>query len=404
LFDSNLLSLGEGDLTMPNKSGRAMSGGLAGRSLSMLTAALALALMAPAARAQIETAARAAIVIDVTGDTVLLEKNADMAIEPASMSKLMTIYMVFDRMKQGKLSLDDTLPVSERAWRMGGSKMFVDINSRIRVEDLLRGIIIQSGNDACIVFAEALSGSEEAFAEEATKKAREIGLTSSVFRNSSGWPHPEHRMTARDLATLALRTIQDFPEYYHYYSERNFVFNKITQGNRNPLLYKNLGADGLKTGHTDAAGYGLTGAAVRDGRRIILVVSGLAGMRERAQESERLLDWAYREFSMTSLFKAGDQVDKMPVWYGVEKSVPLTVANDLAMTMPRAGRKDLKVTVAYDGPVEAPVQKGTQIATLTISSPGLPERKVPLVAGDDVPRLGLFGRIAATLSHLIFGS
>ena len=364
---------------------------------------LCLTLLAPAAHAQIETVARAAIVIDVTGDTVLLEKNSDMAIPPSSMSKLMTVYMVFDRLKQGRLSLDDMLPVSERAWRMGGSKMFVDINSSVRVEDLLRGVIVQSGNDACIVLAEGLAGSEEAFSEEMTRKGKEIGLKASVFRNASGWPQAEHLMTVRDLAVLAQRTIQDFPDYYHYYAERNFVFNKITQGNRNPLLYKNLGADGLKTGHTEAAGYSLTGAAIRDGRRIILAVSGLGSMRERAAESERLLEWAYREFAVTRLFKAGEPVESMPVWYGVAKTVPLTVTADVAATLPKATRKDLKVTVAYDGPVAAPVKEGTRLATLTVSAPGIADRAVPLVAAGDVPRLGFFGRIAATLTQLMFG-
>ena len=369
----------------------------------LLIVALSLALLASAAQAQIETAARAAIVIDVTGDAVLLEKNPDMAIPPASMSKLMTVYMVFERLKQGKLSLDDLLPVSERAWRMGGSKMFVDINSSVRVEDLLRGVIVQSGNDACIVLAEGLAGSEEAFAEEMTKRGKEIGLRGSVFRNASGWPQAEHVMTVRDLAVLAQRTIQDFPDYYHYYAERNFVFNKITQGNRNPLLYKNLGADGLKTGHTDAAGYGLTGAALRDGRRIVLAVSGLANMRERAQETERLLEWAYREFAVTRLFKAGEAVESMPVWCGGAKTVPLTVAQDVAATLPKATRKDLKVVVAYDGPVAAPIKAGTRLATLTVSAPGIPDRAVPLVAATEVASLGFFGRIAATVTHLMFG-
>ena len=198
------------------------------------------------------------------------------------MSKIMTVLMVSEALKDGRLSLDEKLTVSEKAWRMGGSKMFVEVGKEVRVEDLLRGVIVQSGNDACIVLAEALAGSEEAFAETMTKKAKEIGMTGSRFANSTGWPHPDHRMTARDLATLALYTISNFPEFYGYYGETNFVWNKIKQGNRNPLLYRNMGADGLKTGRTDEAGYGLTGSAVRDGRRLVVVVNGLKSVKERA--------------------------------------------------------------------------------------------------------------------------
>ena len=253
-----------------------------------LSAALLWPALAPPAQA-LETRAREAFLIDVTTGTVLLEKDADVSMPPASMSKIMTAYLVFGALKEGRISLDDKLPVSEKAWRKGGSKMFVEVGSEVSVEDLLRGVIVQSGNDACIVLAEALAGSEEAFAEQMTRKAREIGMEGSTFTNSTGWPDPNHRMTARDLAILAERMVQDFPDFYHYYSEREFTYNGIRQGNRNPLLYKNLGADGLKTGHTEEAGYGLTASAERDGRRLVLVINGLESIKARSEEAERLI-------------------------------------------------------------------------------------------------------------------
>ncbi|HYH18896.1 MAG TPA: D-alanyl-D-alanine carboxypeptidase family protein, partial [Azospirillum sp.] len=259
-------------------------------------AVLAVALAAvggvlPARAATIETIAKQAILLDMTSSTVLFEKNADQRMPPSSMSKVMTMYMVFEALKSGRLSLEHTLPVSERAWRMQGSKMFVELHNMIKIDDLIKGVIVQSGNDACIVLAEGLAGSEPAFAEQMNKKAKEIGLTATNLTNATGWPDPNHYVTARDLAILAERLIKDFPEYYHYYSIRDFQYHGIKQGNRNPLLYRGIGADGLKTGHTDAAGYGLTGSAEREGRRLILVVNGLPSMQARADESARLIEW-----------------------------------------------------------------------------------------------------------------
>ena len=238
-----------------------------------------LAVVLPTQAATMETQAEEAFLVDFQTGAVLLDKNADVRMPPSSMSKMMTAYMVFERLKDGRLSLDDELPVSEKAWRKGGSKMFVEVGDQVRVEDLLRGVIVQSGNDACIVLAEGLAGSEEAFAEQMTAKGREIGLTGSNFTNATGWPDENHYVTARDLATLAERIIVDHPEYYHYYSEKEFTWNDIRQGNRNPLLYRNVGADGLKTGHTEAAGYGLTASAMQNGRRLLLVVNGLPSVR-----------------------------------------------------------------------------------------------------------------------------
>ncbi|HLB80429.1 MAG TPA: D-alanyl-D-alanine carboxypeptidase family protein [Dongiaceae bacterium] len=351
-----------------------------------------------------ETAAKQAFIVDFQTGAVLLEKNADEPIHPASMSKLMTLYLLFERLKEGRISLDDTFPVSEKAWALNeGSTMFVGIDTQIRVEDLIRGIIVQSGNDACIVVAEGLAGSEEAFAELMNERAREMGLTGSHFVNSHGLEDPNHKMTARDLATLAKRLIVDFPEYYHYFAEKEFVFNGIKQGNRNPLLYRNIGADGLKTGHLSVSGYGIAASAERDGRRIILVAHGMDGMQSRADEATNLIEWAFREFDNYRLVKAGDVLEEAPVWYGQAETVPLTVAGDLLVTLPRNARDRLRAKAVFDGPIPAPIAAGQEIGKLVISAPDVPDTEVPLVAGVAVERLGAFGRIMAAVTHLLGG-
>ena len=352
---------------------------------------------------EIETPAKQAYILDAQTGTVLLDKDADSLMPPASMSKLMTAYMIFQRLKDGRLTLEDEFLVSEKAWRKGGSKMFVEVGSRVSVEDLLRGIIVQSGNDACIVVAEGIAGSEEAFAEMMTETARKIGLEKSVFRNATGWPDEDHVMTARELAVLAERIIADFPEYYHYYAETSFTYNEIRQGNRNPLLYTMPGADGLKTGHTEASGYGLTASAKRDGRRIILVVNGLPSMNARSQESGRLMDWAFREFEALSLFKAGETVEQAEIWMGDTHTVPLVSVEDIIITVPKAARRSMVVSAVYDGPVAAPVKQGDRIATLRVALPNGTTMDYPLQAGADVEELGLFGRMLAAAQHLAFG-
>ena len=374
------------------------------KSLRRICPALLAAFAITGAAQAVETNAKQAIMIDAVTDAVLFEKNADQPMPPASMSKLMTAYMVFDRLADRSLKLDDTLPVSEKAWRKKGSKMFVKVGDRVSVEDLLRGIIVQSGNDACIVVAEALSGSEDAFAEAMTRRAREIGLQRSVFRNSTGWPDPEHFMTARELALLANRIVQDFPQYYHYYSEKSFTYAGIRQGNRNPLLYKNMGADGLKTGHTQASGYGLTASAKRGDRRITLVLNGLESVRNRGQEAERLIEWGFREFGNFKLFEAGETVNDADVWLGTEPTVPLIVEQDLVVTLSHAARRAMTVTVVYDGPIPAPIAAGTPLARVLISTPDGAPIEVPVVAGADVGRLGFFGRLTAAAGYLLWGA
>jgi len=350
----------------------------------------------------LDTAAKFAVIIDHVTGAVLLEKDADAPMIPSSMTKLMTAYLVYELLRAGRLTLTQELPVSERAWRMGGSKMFVQVGTSVKVEDLIRGVIVQSGNDACIVLAEAIAGSDEQFAELMTAKAREMGLERTVFRNSTGWPHPEHRSTARDIAILAQRIIRDFPEYYHYESEKSFKYNGIDQQNRNPLVQKNL-ADGLKTGHTEDAGYGLVASAERGGRRVILMINGLNTMRERSEESERLLEWSFREFENVILFTAGDVVEQAPVHLGASPTVPLVGGRDLVVTMPRGWRNRAKVTLAYDSPIPAPVLRGTRLGRLSVSGPGVPELEVPLLAGADVARLGLPGRAVAVVTRFLTG-
>ena len=352
----------------------------------------------------LETSARQAILIDDATGAVLFEKNADERMPPSSMSKIMTAYMVFERLADGSLKLDDTLPVSEKAWRKGGSKMFVELGARISVEDLLRGIIVQSGNDAAIVVAEGLAGDEEIFATAMTDRARELGLTSSTFRNASGWPDEDHLTTVRDLARLAQLTVHNFPQYYSYYAESSFTYNGIRQGNRNPLLYKKIGADGLKTGHTVDAGYGLTASVVRDGRRLILVMNGLESAGKRAREAERLIEYGYREFTNYTLLEAGETVVEADVWLGEAARVPLVLDAPLVTTLRRKARRGMVVTVVYDGPIPAPIARGTPIATLVVTAPEAEPIEAPLLAGADVAKLGPIRRIGAAIGYLVWGA
>jgi D-alanyl-D-alanine carboxypeptidase (penicillin-binding protein 5/6) len=351
----------------------------------------------------IDTQARNAIIVDFETGATLLDKGADARMPPASMSKIMTAYMVYDALKKGRLSLDDILPVSEKAWKTQGSKMFVPYPGRVKVEDLIRGMIIQSGNDACIVLAEGLAGSEQAFVDQMNDKAKELGLNSSHFANVSGLPDPSEYVTARDLSLLARRLIVDFPEYYHYDSEKEFTYNGIKQGNRNPLLYKDLGADGMKTGHTDEAGYSLTASAVRDGRRVIMVMGGLSSGKVRQTESERLLEWAFREFNDFRLVKAGDVVDQAEVWLGSEAKVPVSVEKDVVVTLPRAARRSMKATVHYDSAIKAPIAKGQTVGKLTITADGVDPVERPLIANQAVAKLGPIERIAVAAGYLVWG-
>lgn len=348
----------------------------------------------------LESAASHVYLMDYSTGTVLAEKAGNAKMYPSSMTKLMTLYLLFERLAQGTLTLDSQFTVSEKAWRMQGSKMFVPLGGQIPLEDLLRGIAIQSGNDACVVVAEGIAGSEEAFARQMTEKARELGMTHSNFMDASGWPHPEHYTTAHDLGVLSRALIRDFPQYYHYLSEREFIYHDIRQYNRNLLLANTgLGVDGLKTGHTEAAGYGIALSAKQPGtgRRLVLVINGLSSEAERAAEGERLLSWGFHNFDNLVLFKAGQVVKEATVWMGKGKTVPLVVENNVVMSVPKIGREGMKITAEYHAPVKAPVKKGDKLGVVKITAANGDTREVPLVAGADVEKLGFFGRIPRKL-------
>lgn len=348
---------------------------------------------------------RQAILVDFDTDAVLLEKNADERVAPSSMSKLMTLYALFQRLKDGRVKLDQEFTVSARARAMGGSRMFLEVGSTAPVEALIRGIIVHSGNDACVVVAENLAGSEQQFAEELNQTGRRLGMTNSSFRNATGWPDPEHRVTMRDLSKLIRRLIVDFPDYYRYFAERTFTWNNITQENRNLLLGRVPGADGLKTGHTEEAGFGLTASARRGDRRLILVVNGLTSMRARAEEPAMILEWGFREFENVVLFKTAEVVEEAPVYLGVRATVPLVFGGqggrDLVVTLPRTWRRTLQARVKYQTPIPAPVLKGQELGRLEVGGQGVPPLALPLLAGADVERLGLIPRIPRVLGKLV---
>ncbi|HVJ35268.1 MAG TPA: D-alanyl-D-alanine carboxypeptidase family protein [Terriglobia bacterium] len=351
-----------------------------------------------------DTDAEHAYIVDFQTGAVILDKKGDERIPPASTSKLMTIYLLFDALKRGDIKLTDKFHVSKKAWSTQGSKMFVEINSDIAVEDLIRGIIIQSGNDACVVVAEGMAGSEEAFAERMTAKAKELGMNGSHFVDASGLPDPEQYMTAHDLEILARHLITDFPDYYHYFSEKEFVWHGIKQGNRNPLLYRTgSGVDGLKTGHTEESGFSLVASAVRDNRRIIMVAQGLASMQNRADAGGDLLDWAFRETANYTVATKGAILAEAPVWMGKAPTVPLTVPSDLIATLPRAAKSKITAKAVFDGPLQAPIAAGREVGKLVISSPDHPDFEAPLVAAADVPEKSLPARMWTKLNYLVFG-
>ena len=382
-------------------------------ALSLLFLTLAPATAEPVEAAQdgeLQTNAPYALLMDFETGNVLFSKGGDRPMAPASMAKLLTVAILFEKIKHGDLKLDDEFTVSERAWRLSvagkneSSKMFVSIGSKIRVDDLLRGIIIQSGNDACTVVAEHFSGSEEAFSDLMNAEAKKIGLTGSVFKNASGLPDPGMHVTAHDLAKLAAYVIREFPEQYGIFAEREFTWNKIKQANRNLLLGTYPGADGLKTGHTADSGYGMVASAQQDGRRLIMVVNGLKSEAERAAETKRFLDMGFREFRSYALLKPGDVVGEAQVWAGGVRSVPLSVRQPVKMLMRRASRDGLKVTVTYMEPVASPVARGQELGKLTITAPGVPEMTVPVFAGADVEEGGLMTQIKIGINELMSGA
>ena len=366
-------------------------------SLKSAVLAAGLALLALPVHA-FDTSARAAYVIDQTTGTVLLSKNADEPLPPASMSKLMTLYVAFEALREGRLTLDETLPVSEHAMSYGGSTMFLNTQDRVTVEDLIRGIIVLSGNDACVVIAEALSpdGTEAGFARYMTQRAQQMGMNNSNFANSNGWPAAGHMMSVHDLAVLADRLITDFPEYYPLFAEEEFEFDgraPSNKRNRNPLLRLNIGADGLKTGHTQEAGYGLVGSAKQGDRRVIFVLTGLDSTAQRAEEAESVVNWSFRNFVERTVATEEAPIAEAKLWMGEKKTVGLVPDGDLNVLFPVLGTQNIEAEVVYDGPINAPVAKGQQLAELVIQPEGLPEIRRPLFAAEDVPPGGFMVRM-----------
>ena len=372
-------------------------------ALCLLLTGVFVAALQPRPAAAVDTEAQQFILMDAGTGMVLGEKNADEPMHPASMSKIMTLYIAFEHLANGELTMEDTFVVSKKAWRMKGSRMFLEVNTKVTVGELLRGIIVQSGNDACIVLAEGIAGSEAAFADLMNERAADLGLDDSYFANSTGWPDPEHITTARDIAELSRRIINDFPEYYPMFAEKSYTYNGIKQGNRNPLLYRFNGADGLKTGYTEASGHGLAASAKRGEQRLVLVVNGINGVDTRARESERLLAYGFRAFKTYVLFRAGQVVDDFDVWLGESDALPLVVDSDVVLMMPRKSRKNMVVKIVADGPIAAPVEKGQRVATLVVSAPEVETRQWPLLAGASVDSLSGFGRIGAAIDALIWG-
>ena len=365
----------------------------------------------------INTSAKYAILIDYDTGRVLLNKSSHVAMAPASMSKLMTIYMAFEAIKQDRINLDTLLLVSENAWRKkdkksgkelppSGSSMFLEPLTKVSVEDLLKGIIIQSGNDACIVIAEALNGSEEGFSEQMNNKAIELGLKDSFFTNSTGWPHKKHLMSSFDLAILASKLYEDFPEYMHYFAEKKFTYNGIAQSNRNPVLYQDMGADGLKTGYTRVSGHGLVASAIQNGRRLVLVLNGIKGTKLRSIEAERVLSWGFREFDNIVLFEKNEIVDSANIWLGNRPTVPLIVKEKIILTLSKANKKnDLKAIVKYIAPLIPPLSNEDSVAKLLIkNTKGELVSEHKLYPEYKINQAGPIGRLFGSLSYLIWGN
>lgn len=376
------------------------------RSFSLLTLTLAFASTAYA-QTSFETAAPHAIILDAATGEILFEKDARAPVPPASMTKIMTADIVFAALEDGTLTPETEFTVSEEAWRRGGaasgsSTMFLDVNSKVSVDDLLSGIIIQSGNDACIVLAEGMAGSETAFAERMTARARDMGLENTTFRNATGWPHPEHRMSTLDLARLAKQQIENFPQYYPIYAERSFTWNNIKQSNRNPILGRVTGVDGLKTGHTQEAGYGLVGSALRGEDRRIIVINGLSSEGERRDVATRLMEAAFSQFRVYDLHAQGEAIADVDVFMGKADKVAVALTQDIRKGLPIADRKTVSSEVNFTT-LAAPVTKGQKVAELMVTIPGRPVETYDLVAMDDVERKGLFARAWSGLLAKIRG-
>ena len=351
----------------------------------------------------IETPAKQGILYDYETKTVLFEKNSDELMSPSSMSKIMTIYYLFKKIKDGEISIDDEFEVSKKAWKKGGSKMFVNLKSMVRVEDLIRGIIVQSGNDACIVVAEGISGSEDIFADELNELANEIGLENSNFTNSTGWPDKKHLMTVNDLLKLTVRTIEDFPDLYRYYSEKEFTYNDIKQFNRNPLLFRPIGSDGLKTGHTSLGGYGLVATVKNKDRRLILVLNGLKSSAQRSKESERLMKIGFNQFKSIKIANKEKELGQIPIWSGTKKKVGFYTKDEISITVPKRDRKKINFKVRYQSPLIAPVEEDQYVADFLIKKNEQTIKSYKLYSTNNVSESNFFSKMILNFKFLLFG-
>ncbi|MCQ2965201.1 MAG: D-alanyl-D-alanine carboxypeptidase [Alphaproteobacteria bacterium] len=373
----------------------------------IFTPLFCLSLLSVHSASALETKAKNAILMDFETGQFFYEKNADVEMPPASMSKLMTAYLVFERLKNGSLSLDEKFTVSKNAWQKGGFKsgsstMALEPNQKVKVRDLLRGIIVVSGNDACIVAAENIAGSEENFAKLANQKAEELGLTHSKFANATGWPDPNQKMSAKDLAKLAYRIIMDFPEYYSIYSEQEFKYNNIVQQNRNPLLISMPDiADGMKTGHTSVSGFGLVGSAKKDNRRLIMVVNGLQSMRERSEESQKIMNWGFRNFDNYTIIEAGKKITTIPVWFGEKKNVAVQTKENIVITLERGKQKGISAVIKYKKPVKAPLKIGTQVGAIQVMLDDKVQQELPIYAAENIKKIGKLGQLKEVLKNFI---
>lgn len=354
------------------------------------------------------TEAKWAIMVDAATNSVLFEKNADQRMPPASMSKLMTLAVIFRALKDGQLSMDDEFTASENAWRTGGapsgtSAMFVPIHESVTLKELIQGIAVQSGNDACIIIAEGMAGTETAFADMMTDYGRKIGLRDSTFRNSTGLPHPGHMMTARDLAKLAQHVIETYPEYYHFFEQKEFHYRRHVFYNRNPLVYMNIGADGLKTGYLKESGYGIVASAEQNGQRLVAVVNGLDSKDDRKEAARRLLQWGFRSFRQWKLFDAGDTISDALVWGGTQRYVSLTGDGDVHILLPRSVDRKISARVVYDGPLKPPIRKGDRVATLRVTAPNAAVNEIPLYAEENIGESNFAMKGLESLFHLAFG-
>lgn len=386
------------------------------QTAALLTGVIMMAVVtAPIAKASsdVPTVAEYVFVTDFSSGRVLMEKQHDLPMKPASMAKIMTTYIVFDRIAEGSLALSDQFVVSEKAWKMGGSRSFLQAGRSYSLDELLHGVIIQSGNDAAVVIAEGISGSEENFVAEMNMTAKKLGMTKTRFTNATGWPHPDLTTTAEDLGILATAMIRNFPaetypDLYPIYRKKTYTLNKIKQGNRNPLLYgksaANNGVDGLKTGYTSESGYGLVASAERDGQRVIMVLNGMKSKKERSSESRRLMDFIFREYRNYNFFTAGEVIDQAEVWLGEARHVSLVLEDGFSKVLSRSERAKTELSVNWSGPVPAPITKGQKIGELVIKTEGKTTDTVPLLAAEDVRQLGMLDRIGEALKYLIFGA